>query len=316
MSRTTSLLVAALALALIVPAGASATFPGTNGKIAFAGTKAGSSCSGPGCLAPEQLFSVSADGSGLKALTSTAFGSGQSPAWSPSGRLAYVSRGQVLVRSAALGRAKPVTLRGVRSQSVDNLAWAADGSELYVRAIASSGGATAFLLAGGKLPTAKVLLRATDVQDIAAAPNGRQVAFVNSGALYVADANGTSATTVATGVNSIDWSPDSTRLVTVLNGAIVTMSPTGANRTQVTQPPSAATGWNGAAMPSFTPDGSSIVFLLIGSNPDPTPAEVQAAQSSHGLATISTTGTNQQLLVPASTVSPNLADGPVMQPVG
>jgi Tol biopolymer transport system component len=315
MSRTTSLLLAALTLALIGPATASATFPGTNGKIAFVGAGSSGQCSGPSCVPSNSLYTVNADGSGLKALTSGGLGA-QSPGWSPSGKLAYVLDGTVYVRSASLGRAKAAKLKGVRPRSADNLAWASDGSRFYLRATASSGGTMAFMLAGGTLPTARVLLQGTDVQDVSASPNGKQIAFVNNGSLSVAGANGKNVTSLVSGVSSVDWSPDSTRLVTSINGAIWTMSATGGSRTQVTQPPSAATGWESAAMPTFSPDGTSIVFLLMGANPDPTPAEVQAAESTHGLATIPVAGGTPTLVVPDATVSPNFADQPVMQPLG
>lgn len=315
MSRTTALLLVTLTLVLIAPATASATFPGTNGRIAFIGAEQSGQCSGPGCVPANSLYTVNADGSGLKALTSAGLGA-QSPAWSPSGKLAYVLDGTVFVRSSSLGRAKAATLKGVRTRSADNLTWAADGSRFYLRATAASGGTMSFMLAGGTLPTAKVLLRATDVQDISASPNGKQIAFINNGSLSVAGANGKNVTSLATGVDSVDWSPDSTRLVTSINGAIWTMSPAGTARTQITQAPSAATGWDSAAMPSFSPDGTAIVFFLIGANPDPTPAEVQAAQSTHGLATIPVAGGVPTLVVPTATISPNLGDKPVMQPLG
>lgn len=318
MSRTTALLLSALALALIVPASASATFPGTTGKIAFLGALASSSgsCSGPGCIPPSGVLIVNADGSGLRQLGSQL--SGQSPAWSPSGKLAYVQNGALLVRSASLGKAKTVKLKGVRPSSVDNVAWAANGSQYYLRAITtSSSTGMGLVLAGGSLPTAKVLLRGmTDVQDISAAPNGKQIAFISTGTLYVANANGSNMTAVHSGgVDTVDWSPDSSMLVTSINGAIWTMSPTGANATQITQTPSAA-NWDAAATPSFTPDGQSILFILYGANPNPTPAEVAAAKATHGIASISTSGQNQQLIVPGTSVELNLAGGPVAQPLG
>ena len=158
------------------------------------------------------MYTVGLDGSGLKAQTLPSLGA-QSPAWSPSGKLAYVVDGLMFVRTASLKSPTITTPKGVRARSIDSLTWAANGRQFYLREPeATTNGTTGVLLAGGSLPTAKVLLRATDVQDLSASPNGKQLAFVSNGSLYVAGANGSNPTSLVSGVNSVDWSPDSTQL--------------------------------------------------------------------------------------------------------
>src|SRR4051812_28725227 len=84
--RIASIAVCAL---LAMPAGADASFPGTNGKIAFAGAA--------DIYSPTDIYTVQPDGNGLTQLT-TSPGYDSAPAWSPDGtKIAFSAGGGGIV---------------------------------------------------------------------------------------------------------------------------------------------------------------------------------------------------------------------------
>jgi TolB protein len=78
--------------ALALPAAASATFPGQNGKIAFMSERDEPNPSGCGFTCNWEIYSINPDGTGLTRLTNSPGFDGD-PTWSPDGnKIAFASR--------------------------------------------------------------------------------------------------------------------------------------------------------------------------------------------------------------------------------
>jgi hypothetical protein len=182
-----------LAVALIVAAPASATFPGGNGKIAFTSTRDGHS----------EIYVMNADGSNQTRVTTTS--TALSPMWSPNGkRIAYVSTGGIHVMDAD-GK-NDVTVGPGFDPS-----WSADGERLVYNCAGqdlctndADGGTSSPLNLQG--------------QHAVFSPDGTKLAYQSSQRIHVADANGSNsqpATAPAADEADelADWDPSSVSFV-------------------------------------------------------------------------------------------------------
>jgi TolB protein len=161
--------------------------------------------------ADHDLYSIEAEGRGLRRLTNNAIDE-RLPAWSPARRrLAFVRRGHIFVMNASGGNQRSVTRGSYPSWSPTGaeIAFSRDGSVYVVRATGGAGRR----LAQGSRP--------------AWSPRGDQIAFVRGLDLIVVrrgsraerriaalDCDGSPATDTVVGVP--DWSPDGHRLVVPL----------------------------------------------------------------------------------------------------
>jgi TolB protein len=112
-TRITVVGLGVVAVLVALPAVATATFPGKNGKIAILRQSLG-------------IYTVNPDGSGLTFVTS-----GQEPDWSPDGKHLAFRRNDGIYVSNADGSS---ATRIVTGSDVVNPAWSPDGNQLvYVK---------------------------------------------------------------------------------------------------------------------------------------------------------------------------------------
>jgi hypothetical protein len=221
---------------------AAAMFPGANGKLVV-------QLNGISTLETLRL-----DGSATLRLG----GDGKSPSWAPDGgRIAY----------EALGHLRVIDANGThkRKLPVDGYApaWSPDGTKI----VFYGNGAGIHVVN----PDGSGLTQLTSAADVDPdwSPDGTTIAFsrydtVNGNAsLWLMDADGGNQRMIwdapATRTGSADWSPDGSRLIFHANDTsaaatqVWAVDPNGQNPVQLT---SAGSNFN----PSFSPDGTRIVF--------------------------------------------------------
>src|SRR4051812_38209835 len=263
------------AAALLLPAAASASFPGKNGKIAFE--------------RDNQIFLMNSDGSGAKQLTTG--GAGESdPAFSADGRfVAYAADRNIHVIGVDSKGDRTITTEGANDQSP---AFSPDGRRI------------AFLRASGDSDIYSVNIDGSGLKDLTAdpegqetdptwSPDGSRIAYTRTGCtrgtneggvcIYVMNADGSGQTLItaeetypecpdnAPGYahrrhsEQPSWSPDGTRIAFAGywntceasggGGDIWVMNPDGSGKRILTDDTSVD------RQPSWSPDGSLIAFV-------------------------------------------------------
>ena len=201
--------------------------------IAFASTREGSF----------DLYTMKADGSGTKRLTSTKVDD-NFPAWSPDGeRIAFTrgTPGRLFVMDADGSGARPLT-----GQDVDESepAWSPDGRWVaYSRRVPGSSVRELWLVRpDGTKPHALTKLGGV-AQAPAWSPDGRQLAFSadadNKGFdIYTIAADGKDVQLVTSGEDSFepDWSSDGTQIAFSTEGAISTIDVDSGDEEVLTDP--------------------------------------------------------------------------------
>jgi Tol biopolymer transport system component len=202
-----------------------------------------------------EIYTVSADGSGVRALTDNAFADSR-PSWAPDGtRLAFMrkkgrSAYDIWVVDASGGHERLVASNGVNPE------WTADG-----RIVFSRGKWTYCVsVAGGD---ERVLMPARDQNSLS--PDGTKVAFFGDGPrfrqLFVAAPNG-AGTRPLTPIDleeRLSWSPDSSRIAFLgmddagTRGIDIIRLDGGGSTRVVTTP-------NAYPSASFSPDGTALAF--------------------------------------------------------
>jgi Tol biopolymer transport system component len=277
------LLAVLMMLAGLVLAGpAHATFPGRNGRIAFADANTG------------QLYTINPDGTGLRQVTHVAPSAIASrPDWSPDGRrIAFAS----IVFSgdqAVDGRLYVIDRDGSHQHPVfadtpgyrDFLPkYAPDGDRLVFMRCQPDQGSCAIdsvrtdgTRLRGLTPFTQGAQLVVDYGP-AVSPDGRRVAFNRFSAggtqsqVYVMRADGSGAhpiTPLSLGAFIPDWTPDGRHLLVTSNccqgsSAIYQVKPDGSDLQRLTNPPSSHNDFD----PSAAPQGNQIAFSSDRAYPD------------------------------------------------
>ncbi len=185
MVRAAATVVIALVLLVVAGSGGAAS-TGGSGLIVFASKR----------LKDYELYTMRADGSGLRRLTRTP-ASERWPTWSPDGRkIAFERGGRFFLVGRAGGRARPIRITGVPRRWTPS--WSPDGSQLVfaggrgtntsgIYRVKSSGGA------------ARLILRRDWVSSPSWSPDGSLIAFAVGPQLYVMRPDGRGVRKVAEG---------------------------------------------------------------------------------------------------------------------
>ncbi len=258
---TRCLRVIALALVL-VPAllvwatPASATFPGTNGKIAFTGTDG-------------LIHTMNADGTGVTSATSGSRCAGASacdgdPVWSPDGtKIAFDESGSIYVVNGDGSGERSVT----QPQQVNPVSdwmptWSADGSEIaYSKFVFPTAQPVSTNIyksdAYGLFETRLTNYIGYDVWPDWS-PDGQKIAFDRIASspnevITVMNADGSSVTSLGVSGAEPSWAPDGRKLAFAGPSGIYVMNADGSNVVQLTAN-------NNDGSPAWSPDGSKIAF--------------------------------------------------------
>jgi Tol biopolymer transport system component len=249
------------------PAAAQATFPGANGKIAFAHSVSGTL----------QIYTINPDGSGLTPLTSSA-GWNVSPAWSPDGgKIAFSSSRddpnpggcnpcnfEIYVMNAdGSGQTRLTT----DASNDRNPQWSPDGAKIVFDSTRTADGDIYSMNPNG---TGLVRLTTTagPDKDPAWAPDGKKIAFSDP-ELVLTNPDGTNRTPVTNDQSyeqlAPDWSPDGTRIAFQQPDCLLYDSDCASqdNRQRVLTIGLDGTGQSDldhpSTSPAWSPDGSRIV---------------------------------------------------------
>lgn len=275
--RRTMVLVTAMVLAGSLLAGsvreANATFPGENGKIAFASNRT----SGEGVNNPEgdfEIFTMDQDGTGLTQLTANA-ASDFAPEWSPDGqRIAFESDRDLFSDVFVMNSDGSGQTNVTNNRAFDRSAtFAPDGGRIIFESNLSAGVDNPT----GDAEIFSVNLDGTDLNQLTKntardsqpnfAPDGRKIAFVSdrnfAPGIYTMTADGSKQRKSNRGSGvafaSPGWSPDGSRITFASDQEggydIYVMRANGAGQQRLT-----INGLPTDSGPVFSPDGGQIAF--------------------------------------------------------
>jgi TolB protein len=267
-------------VALASAASAHATFPGTNGRIAFSqGDLVGPIGGGPGDLSiHSQVFTIGPNGAGLTQLTHVSQNQGAgSPDWSPDGeRIAYESNQSGAFRiwvMNANGTAQTQLTHGTGFEDLQP-SWSPNGKKILFSHCGEPFGdgfiAYCNIVAMKANGGAKTLLSSGLWSNVRAeySPDGTKIAFSSDrgglqSAVWVMKANGSSLKRLTRPKLRAfwpDWAPDGERILFTDNCCLPhsnlwTVRPDGSGLTQLTHVPASLN----ADFGSFSPNGRRIV---------------------------------------------------------
>ncbi len=254
-----NIVLTALAVLLASPV-ALASFPGTNGQIAYVSTADGN----------YDVWVMNPDGSGKVNLTANP-ADDLEPAWSPDGKkIAFASsRGgvwNIWIMNADGSAPADVTPQFAAARGPE---WSPDGKKLVFAGQTTLSDSTDLWVIGvdGSAATRLTADTAIESQPVWS-PDGTKIVYAATPGMtndvFVINADGTGAVNLTSSPaddSGPDWSPDGTKIVwsSTQSGvsAIWVMSADGSGKTQLTNTP------EGDIMPSFSPDGTKIVFASL-----------------------------------------------------
>ena len=264
--RRTALLVAGALMLLVGAPTAGATFPGSNGRIAFESSQSGTS----------QIYTMDPDGSNVVRLTNSA-GEDHAPSWSPNGTIVVFDRttdagsDMYSINAGGTGE-RQLTTTGVASVGT----WSPDGSRIaFTQSNGPNGQMDIFTMnADGSnvVNVTNALLASEDKPSWS--PNGARLAFMSNRTgvtqIFTANADGSGVTQLTTDLQGDnedpDWSPDGSRIAFMSNRdsaslgtyfQIYTMDAAGGGAVRVSSEPL------DAELPSWSPDGTKLLFTSL-----------------------------------------------------
>lgn len=204
-----------------------------------------------------EIYTVAADGSGVKRLTRNDVDDLQ-PSWAPDGRrLAVVrltaarpARPDIWVMNADGSGQRLITRNGVEPS------WTSDGSRIVFTRFGPEPGSTFSVT----VSTGREQLLVSGGFHGAPSPDGTKLAFVRGSIedyhVFIAAADGSGETSLARGGGPLSWSPDSTTLLFsgCARGSVCTVRADGSGVRQIP----IAEPWGGAY--SYSPDGTALTF--------------------------------------------------------
>ncbi len=250
---------------------ASATFPGTNGRLVYYNFDGD----------PQQIFSILPDGTSRLRLTDTTRANNELPAWSADGtKIAFFlyqpGRGESLRTMNADGTGVSVVVRRplfhVGSWSGWGVAWSADGTRLtFCAAREDTGGLRKIFVVnvdGTGLTQLSPADDSTNDCDPSWSPDGTEIAFdtvdlsgptVGPVEIDVMRPDGSHRTAVVSNGFSPDWSPDGTKLIFLRfvghQTDVFEVNSDGTGLTQITHTPKRE-----EFDPVYSPDGTKTAF--------------------------------------------------------
>ncbi|MGH2980198.1 MAG: TolB family protein [Solirubrobacterales bacterium] len=212
-SVTRVFLLAALLGVLAFPQAASAAFPGSSGKLAFASPRSG-------FPTDSNLFTMGVDGSAQTPITALN-GDELYPVWSPDGERVAFQQGTGVNPEIWTARADGTDLRRLTNNADADRhpAWSPDGMKIMFASDRSSGTALSDLFMMNADGTGQVAITNTaNVDEVhpSWSPDGTRLAFSRDGDIATMNPDGTGlAMLTATEDFEIepDWSPNGTQLV-------------------------------------------------------------------------------------------------------
>jgi Tol biopolymer transport system component len=261
MFRRLTLLVALAALPLLVPAGANATFPGGNGKIAFTSTVP--SAPNP-CVA---VFTINPDGSGRTQVSPCTSGFDDNatyPSWSPDGKTIAFASDDAVILIAADGTGEHAIFGN--KGPVAGLGWSPDGAKLVVANFAEPCGICGIDYSMSTINAdgsgRQVLEQGFIDESPDWSPTGSPIAYTRFGdpfVIYTINPDGTGSAPLAQDAGWPSWSPDGTKIAfdSTRDGdsEIFSMNADGSGQTQLTFDPALD------STPAWSPDGTKIAFV-------------------------------------------------------
>jgi TolB protein len=196
----------AVSLALLVlalPGQALATFPGTNGLIAFVSTR--------DVQGDAEIWVMAPDGTGQMQLTDNALDDFD-PVWSPDGgRVAFCSNRdspdsvEFDIYAMDADGSNVVRLTAQPANECD-LAWAPGGTRI-VFSSSRSGNAELYVMAADGSSVKRLTSTAADETSPDWSPSGKWIAYVRNGDIWKMRPDGSRRTKVAGGRLSVSWNP-------------------------------------------------------------------------------------------------------------
>jgi Tol biopolymer transport system component len=234
-------------LLAIAVAPSEATVPGKNGLILFqrlVGTPSRT------CDPCTQVFTIRADGSGLRQITSgRPFAA--NPAWAPDGGRVVMERGRGLgLLDLRTGKIRQLTNHANLWPS-----FSPDGK--FWQSTASHGESLWIIDANGRHP--RYVAHGDGGVDPVFSPDGAQIAVVRKGALFVVNVDGSGRTPLVKqsfgAAGKLDWSPDGSRIVFHdQRDRLFTIGPDGKGLTELAR-------GKRLCSESFSPDGRKLLLL-------------------------------------------------------
>ncbi len=241
---------AATLAAVLAPTTAHATFPGANGKIAFAL---------PGGACP-RIYTMDFDGSNRTLVIQGA----HRPRWSPDGtKIAYSNCGSVLVSNA--DGTNPIRLEAHHGDLAVNEGWSPAETELaQVEETLNAGEPPSFFITRPGYPSGYNTSPFVSGDNPDWSPDGSRIAYDDGAGTYTVPPGGGASTFTVSGVDP-SWSPNASKIAYADGGDIWFANADGSGPTRL----ATRGGVNEfLAHPVWSPDGQKIVFSRLRQNPD------------------------------------------------